>query len=216
MNIDTDIEEKRENLFKKFESLYIEGEYKDIIELKSKYPVLNNLDILQDEYSPDEYSQLIEIFAGSFTQLDMFSEAIELIDCHINLLKGKHLDEEVMDDLTTFFHFKIIIKQKRKALFSEYKTINEYIALGGTDSNLLDIKKDVENLIYERYIIANKVIYGIAIIVTVLIIFFPKIFRNTYTSVGTTVVVVWMVINYIFYKKIEVLFMKALNFISKF
>lgn len=211
MNIDTDIVVKQEDLFKKFESLYIEGKYKDVIELKSKSPVLDNLGISQDQYS-----QLIEIFAGSFIELGMFSEAIKLIDSHIHLLKDrKHLDVEIMDDLTTFFHFKLIIKQKRKALFSEYKTINEYIALGGTDINLLNSKKDVENLIYERYIISNKVIFGIAMIVIVLIIFFPKIFNNTYTSVGTSIVVVWMVINFIFHKKIEVLFMKALNFLGK-
>jgi len=207
----TDIVEKQEDLFKKFESLYIDGKYKDIIELKSKYPALDNLDTSQDDYS-----QLIEIFSGSFLQLGLHIEAMKLIDRYINVLKNKKpFDADIMDDLTTFFNFKIIIKQKDKALFSEYKIINEYIAIGGTDINLLNSKKDVENLIYERYIITNKVIFGIAVIVIVLRIFFSEIFNNTYTSAVTSIAVVWMVINFIFNKKIEVIFMKALNFLGK-
>lgn len=179
------------------ESLYLDSKYEDVINIRDKYQ-----DSFLFDESTEEYPQIIEIFTGSYIELNMFSEALFFINRHIEFLKSRgYKDEDGMDDLTTFFEFKIIVYQKIKNIRKEYQAIKEYMSLGGTDQNVIEIMSEIESVIIHRFYYANKILIRLAIFFTLLIVVFPSIFRNPYISIGTSLVIIWGLLIHVFHEK---------------
>jgi hypothetical protein len=186
------------------ESLYLDSKYDDIIHVRDKYQ-----DSFLFDESTEEYPQIIEIFSGSYIQLDMFSEALFFINRHIEFIKNRgYKGEDGMDDLTTFFQFKIIVYQKIKKIRKEYQTIKEYMSLGGTDQNIIENMSEIESIIFHRFYYANKILIGLALLFIVLMVVLPSIFQNPYISIGTSLIIIWGLLIHIFHERTKQILVK--------
>ena len=185
------------DVFNSLESLYLDSKYEEVIQIRDEYQ-----DSFLFDESKEEYSQIIEIFSASYIELDMFNDALTLINKHIEFIKDRgYEDSDGMDDLSTLFQFKIIIYQKRKAVIKEYRTIKEYISIGGTDQHIIDNQSEVEDIIFHRFFLVNKILIGLTLLIIVLRIILPSTFHSSYISIGTSLIVIWVLLIHIFHKR---------------
>lgn len=190
------------------ESLYWDSKYDEVIHIRGKH-----LDSFLFDESKEEYSEIIEIFSGSYIQLNMFSEALSLINKHIKFIKNRgYKDVEGMDDLTTFFQFKIIIYQKMKRIRKEYLTIKEYITLGGTDQSIIDNKSEIESIIFHRFYFVNKILIGLALLFIVLMVVLPSTYQNPYISISTSLIILWGLLIHVFRERTKQILTKLVLF----
>jgi hypothetical protein len=186
------------------ESLYLDGKYDEVIQIRYKYH-----DTFLFDESLECYPQIIEIFSSSYIGLSMYKKALPLINKHIEFLKNRgNKDAEWMDDLSTFFDFKIIVFQKMKMLRKEYLTINDYLALGGTDQNIIDIKSEIESIIFRRFYLVNKTLIILALLFSILMFILPSIFRNPYISICTSLIIIWGLMIHVFHVKTKQILVK--------
>jgi hypothetical protein len=186
------------------ESLYLDSKNDEIIHIRDKYQ-----DSFLFDESKEEYPQIIEIFSASYIELNMYSEALSLINRHIEFIKNRgYKDEDGMDDLTTFFQFKIIVYQKIKKKRKEYQTIKEYMSLGGTDQNIIENMSEIESIIFHRFYFVNKILIGLALLFNVLMYVLPSIFRNPYISIGTSLIIIWGLLIHVFHERTKQILVK--------
>lgn len=197
------------DLYDKIEELYLENRYNDIIEIENTHKEIDFFNPLHKDFD-----ELAEIFAVAYIELNMFNKAITVIDLYIKNMNRKMIDDlEYQDDLTTFLKFKIEVNQKQNALIKEFKSILEYIKLGGKDNDILSLKPDVENELFARYTKINGVIMygsiGLILLCTLNIHFWGK----SILLILSFIVIYWYLINFIFKKMAKKIYKRLLNFI---
>jgi len=192
-----EITNEYEDICNMLESFYLDDKYDEVIQLREKYQ-----DSFLFDESTEEYPLIIEIFSGSYIQLNMFSEALFLINKHIEFIKNKgYNDAEGMDDLLTFFQFKTIIYQEMKKIRKEYLTTKEYISLGGTDLSIIDKKSEIECIVFHRFYFVNNILIGLTIFLNVLMVVLPSTFHNPYISISTCLIIIWGLLINVFHVK---------------
>lgn len=106
---------------------------------------------------------------------------------------------------------KIEIYGKQKSILKQLKSILSYISFGGKDKQILDLKLELEDALYLKYVMINKVILysivGLALVSFLLNLSFGKSFFTIYT----TPVLIWFLLNYVFWKKIKQLYLKVIR-----
>jgi len=192
------------NIYNKIKELYIEDQYKEIIEIKNA-----NRDI--DFLNPNQvdYIQLAEIIAVSYIELNLFKDALVVIDNCIDYLTENKNNGE---DLTIFFSLRIEVLKKRNSLIKQYKTVLEYMKIGGDDSHVLSLINDIENALFDRYVVVNKIIMFIILIVIILSIFQLLYIGKPLLTMITTIGLLWYLFNYVFYKKIKSFYLRIIIF----
>lgn len=195
-----------EDICNMLESFYLDDKYDEIIQLRENYQ-----DSFLFDESTEEYPLIIEIFSGSYIQLNMFSEALFLINKHIEFIKNKgYNDAEGMDDLLTFFQFKIIIYQEMKKIRNEYLTIKEYMSLGGTDQSIIENKSEIESIVFHRFYFANTILLCLALFLIVLMIALPSFFKNPFISNSTSLIIIWYFLIHVFHVRTKQILTKII------
>ncbi len=194
-----EIDNEYKKVFNILESLYLESRYNDIIQIRDNYE-----DSFLFDESKKEYTEIVIVFSDSYFELKMFNESLILINKYIDFIKNKgYDDEENMDNLTTFFHSKIIIYQKTNKIREEYLTTKEYLKLGGTDPYICNNKSEIEHIVLSRFYSINKVVLWLNSLLVILMIVFPSVFYNFYFSIITSLVLIFVFLIYVFQSKVN-------------
>lgn len=194
------------------EELYLKKNYKGISDYWSK-----NEESLVFHLN-EESSQIAEIISVSYIELEEYKKALPYINDYIDFLlaqkdKGKEDKEYFLDDLKTFSDLKIEIYHKTNKKIREYASVNKYLRYG-QDEEMLKLKKELEDVIYVKYVFTNKILMFLTIILLSLFIWDISIFRNNIFLTISLILAIWVVINKFSQSLSRLLFEKILIFIT--
>ena len=189
-----------QDLYSKIEKLFNENRYNQIVNIKD---TSTDIDFLDPQKI--HYFEFAEIFAVSYTELKLFQKALVIIDNHIQYLiaLGNTSSDDYSEDLTTFFLMKIKIYEKQNSILKQLKCVLNYIKIGGKDKQILDMKFDLEEASFSKYVMVNKVLLFVTFGLSLLKFFSILSIGKSFLSILIPTVLIWFTLNYFFWRKIK-------------
>lgn len=188
------------------EKLYLEKEYRKIIDIKE-----TNSDIDFLDNTGSSYCQFSEIFTVSYIEHSRFKYALAIINRYLDYLREKDLAKcDYQDDLDTFYWLKLEIHDKQNAPLKQLRAVENYIKDGGKDNEILALREKLQDVLFLRFVRLNKAIMILVFVIILLSILRVLSFGSTMLMSFTSIWVLWYLLNYIFHKKIKRIFLKVL------
>lgn len=162
-------------------------------------------------HSPTDLYQEIE----HLYKKERYSEILEL---ELDYLKMdvSSLDSEKLKYLAEIFaltYMQLDMQGTKLVLKSQFKAALKYEGLGGSESDILNWKLQLEEVLFLRYVKVNKYILYL-ILLAVLIVnldFIPP--NNAYLPTLTAIAIVWYLMNYVMNCGVKRLYLQLMRFI---
>jgi len=180
-------------LYHEIETLYYKERFHSILQFEH---VIRKVDSFGFNF--EEIKCLHEIFVRTYSELDEFVKAKQIIDQRIDYLSDKDMnDVDHAEDLLIFTFLKMELLQKQGLVKEEYKLILAYEKRGKSDNEVLNRKIEIEEGLYMRYVKVNK--YFLYVILLVVLLVNMDLLPNTenYIPTLTTIAVTWYFLNFV-------------------
>ncbi|TKG92957.1 hypothetical protein EYV94_18475 [Puteibacter caeruleilacunae] len=200
-----DLKQKQATL----EKLYLKNKFKEIIEFWDLHA--EELDYCQNE----ESALIAEVISASLINQGQYSRALSYVNSYLYFLQRENQqsrieDEDIIDDMITFYDFKIEIYHRTNKIIHEYAAIHRFL-LYDKDDVILQLKEELEDAIFDRFVLINKILLFVTFAIKVLVYILPSFEHSLYISVVTSIVFWWIFINLLFYRRVRDIFIRLLN-----
>jgi len=184
-------------LFTDIEKAYLSDNYQEVITIWEKHK--KNYSV---NFETQNDRKILQALVVSYSELNRTEESIYYINKYIHFLKKqKNNLNGYSEDIDFYFLAKSSIYSRERKRLYEYKTLHEYIRLGGKNDKLIKSFREVEDFLFQSYRKFN--LYFTYVFIGVIIL--NNIFRFTVQtpinpSIMTLIVVIgllWIGINYL-------------------
>ena len=184
-------------LFTNIEEAYLSDDYQKVLILWERHK-RNYSFAFENPYD----RKLLQAIVVSYSELNRTKESIYYINKFIHFLKNQKSGLNIYsEDVEFYFLAKSSIFSRERKRFDEYKTLREYVMLGGKSNKLIKSLNEVEGFLFQSYRQFN--LYFIYVFIGVIIL--NNVFRFTAHSpinplIMKSIVViglVWIGVNYL-------------------
>lgn len=134
-------------LFNDVEKHFFSDDYQAVIAIWEK-----NKKLYTFSFEDDNDRKILKALVVSYNELNRINESIFYINKFIHFFKKQKIKpNEYYDDMDFFYLSKSSIYVKERKIFCGYKTLKEYIHLGGENGDLIKSFHLLDDLLFQSY-----------------------------------------------------------------